>query len=165
MKIKLPLTAQRGAHDVIHYRPLIRLEVRTQDGDFAWLEFLVDTGADVTSISVDLAQEKQLHYDTSRQSHSAGVGGHVLHYANAAIRFRVVGKEHNWPCNFILQSPLAPLAQGLPARRLRQLPPLLGRAGFLTDYQVCINDTHMTLRRRGPLSILWYRLRRWWSNR
>lgn len=89
MKIKIPLTPKRGAGGVLHYRPLVQLEVRTRDMGFAWLEFLVDTGADVTTIPVVLAQAKQLDFATTHQASSSGVGGTVPHYANDAIRFRV----------------------------------------------------------------------------
>lgn len=58
--------------------PLLRLGVRTATSHFKDIEFIVDTGADISAISMLVAEENSIPYDTSQRVPMKGVADHPI---------------------------------------------------------------------------------------
>jgi hypothetical protein len=168
MQVKLPLTPEASPRaGTITFRPVVHIEVLRQDGRFGPLRFRVDTGADVTSIPFLVADASGVHItDHDRTERSMyGVGAEPIPAHRGVIHVRIAGSVHRLPCRFIGPfSPPPPSPPGAGSPRRRTPPNLLGRQGFLDIYDVCIDKTHLTIRRpsrfRRWLRRLW---RRYWA--
>jgi len=132
--------------------PLLTLRVRDRYGGFVPIRFRIDTGADVTTIPVTKARNDRISFREGQPGRAQGLAG-VVGLFRGRIHVLIAGRGYDWPCNF-LQAP-AVQGQGLGGQ---ELPPVLGRAGFLEDFAFCLDDEHFTLTRQGT----W---RRWWRHR
>jgi hypothetical protein len=147
MKILVPLVRRRVRSHDCHY-PEVTLWVRTRY-DYTKLRFRIDTGADCCAIPVATAQREGITFtsDSSTLGTATGLVGRVGKYIGS-IQVRIAGEEFDWPCDFLLP----------PANTLGNSPAstgmtrghnyaILGRAGFLTAYTLCIDDENLTLTR------------------
>jgi hypothetical protein len=108
----------------------------------------VDTQADFSAVPMTIAQREGIPYATDHPGEARGLVGTVAKFRDR-IRVVIAGQEHDWPCDFV-DAPAVP--------RLPELPPVLGRAGFLGDYAVTIDSGYLIIVRLGPI-------RRWWRKR
>jgi hypothetical protein len=133
--------------------PVLTLWVRTRYGDFADVPFVVDTGADCTSMPASFAQSKGIPFSRAAANRGlvSGLVGSVERY-RGSIQVRIGAELFDWPCDFLLAPPPAA------ARRRIRPPVVLGRAGFLSDFAVCLDDATLTIERRPHSG--WQRLRR-----
>jgi hypothetical protein len=153
MKVKVRLAARRSG-GVACPRPEVTLWVRTRYLDYTPVRFVVDTGADVTGIWTSVARQEGIPFpqDVSTRGRAGGLVGAVDSF-RGALRVRLRGEEFDWPCDFLTPPPESTAAG---ARRL----PVLGRAGFLTEFAACVDGDFLFVRRRWPSRPWWYRLAR-----
>jgi len=157
MKIKIPLVRRYSRRFGCGCpRAEIVMEVRTRDGDFVSMRFILDTGSDITTISVARARAFDLEFDDAPENEVdiTGSTGRGRGYRDA-MTARIQGMEFRWPCAF---SNL-PVREESPSAQLsepRSRHSLLGRAGFQNDWEFCIDDYFLTLVYRS-------RFRRWWK--
>jgi hypothetical protein len=127
--------------------PEITVLVRTSLGN-AKLRFVVDTGADITTIPMWLAQQERIDVSPHAiQGSVTGLHGQTVGKVCDLITFQIAGVRYQWPCDFILSPPTQ--------RRI----PVLGRAGFLREFAVCIDDEYLKITCRNRSRSWW---RRWW---
>src|SRR5206468_6446302 len=102
MKIRLPLIPRYSARfGCVCSRAEIVMEVRARSGNFVWMRFIVDSGSDITNISVAKARAFDLEFDDSSENEVdiTSATGHGRGYRGAvAVRFH--GLEFRWPCAF-----------------------------------------------------------------
>jgi hypothetical protein len=139
MKWRLTLEGGRTIRGFRTPRPVVTLWVRTRLGTFARLQFLVDSGADCTSLPLPFALRVGIAVPRSEASQITvgGLLGSTRGY-RGAIQVRIGREDLDWPCDF-LHTPLPP-----PTRP----PGVLGRAGFLDAFTICLNDDFLTIQRR-----------------
>jgi hypothetical protein len=114
------------------------------------IRFLVDTGADVTSLPQRLAEQEGIPF--SRSEAGRGLSGSLLGTAvryRGTIVVRIGSEEFDWPCDF-LQVPIPSSSRP---------EAVLGRAGFLADFSLCLDDEYLMIERRARS--WWTRLRRY----
>jgi hypothetical protein len=148
MMIRLHLV-DREVAGIYCPHPRVRLWVRDRYGAFVALYFRVDTQADFTTIPIPTAQEEGIPFATNHPGISYGLVGAVAKYWDR-VRLRIAGREHEWPCDFVTSPAPPPESQPPPL-----LTAVLGRAGFLDEYAVALDNGYLILTRLGPL-------RRWW---
>jgi hypothetical protein len=151
MMIRIAL-AQRWAGPIGCPRPEVTLQVRSRYGDFVGVRFSVDTGADLITIPIWLAEDHGIPFRRSASGSAVGLVGSVAKYRDS-IHLRISDREYEWPCDFI-QSPRPPSPGGSSPTSARVLP-VLGRAGVQNEFAICVDDEYLTITRLGP----W---RRWW---
>lgn len=121
--------------------PYVHLTVRTKYGDSATMRFILDTGASISVIPVQVALREGIGFSKSHTGMLASsVGGTVLcYYDFITVQSALSGKPHRWPCAF--------------ADRQDSVysPCILGRAGFLREFAFAISDDRMTVRYSHPL--------------
>lgn len=157
MKFKIPLVPL-VKFGIPCPRPEVLLEVRTRDGDFLALRFVVDTGTDITTIPLPRAETYALAFERSEQTRVAfqGSGGAGVGHLGMMV-VRLGGREYTWPCCFtVLPQAVASRAPS-PGTRTRLPPSLLGRAGFLADCAVRIDEPYLVISMHGPFG-------RWWRS-
>jgi hypothetical protein len=150
MTIRIPLT-QRTVDRVRCDSPSVVLRVRTRFGDTVSLPFLVDTAADLSAISIALARRHGILFSQSRSGFVGGLVGRTRRY-HGTIRVKVGRRWHRWPCYFI-ETPSDVGAETAVS--------VLGRAGFLDDYEFWIDDQFLTISRRTLLRRWWRAFGRW----
>lgn len=139
-----------------YHCPEITLLVRTSLGGVP-LRFVVDTGADLTAVPIQRARAERI--DISRdavQGQATGMHGQTIAKLRDWITFQIAGRRYRWPCDFVLVPPAA-----APVRRSGHTQPdsVLGRAGFLREFAVCIDDQYLKITCRNRSCPWW---RRWW---
>ena len=80
----------RGAYDNINgvRRPYITILVRSQDGVWIPLPFLIDSGADATFLDASCLQQIGANLEAMTQQTASGIGGKAAHIQIAtALRF------------------------------------------------------------------------------
>jgi hypothetical protein len=80
----------RGAYDDINEvrRPYITILVRSRDGAWIPLPFLIDSGADATFLDTSCLQQMGIDPGTASEQTASGVGGKAAHIEFAtALRF------------------------------------------------------------------------------
>ncbi len=132
--------------------PVVTVRILTRYGDYVALPFLLDTGADCTSIPIALAQREGIAFDRSQPGTAAGLVGRTRRY-RATIRVKIANHTHFWPCYF-LETPADVGAAAIS---------VLGRAGFLEDYDFCVDDQFLTLTKRTSFWRWWRRVTRFFS--
>jgi hypothetical protein len=120
-------------------QPRVKLRVLSRFRDFAEMTFKVDTGADLAAIPIPLADLEGIGYGRHDRGTAHGLGGSVRRYQDA-LTVRLGGVSFVWPCLFY------------EAPRETQLLPVLGCAGLLDDFDVCVGAKTFTLTRRGSWS-------------
>jgi hypothetical protein len=133
------------------------IEVRSRFGDFVPVLFRVDTGADVTTIPVPVAEEKGLGFTREHAGSATGIVGTVRKYAGS-LHVRIAGMEYHWPCDFTERPTAVEGRVGVTGQPLTSLSPVLGRAGLLDDFAVAVDSDYLIVTRLGPM-------RRWWRRR
>jgi hypothetical protein len=128
---------------------LVRLRVRDRYGVWATIPFRIDTGADTAVIPVAIAKQQGIAFQETVPSTAMGLVGTTKTYRDR-ITVQIAGREHDWPCEFIDVPP--------EVGNVKELPPVLGRAGFLDEYAVAIDAGYVILTRLGPIRRT---LRRW----
>jgi hypothetical protein len=126
-------------------RPVVTLRVLTRFGDYIDVPFLVDSGADLPSMSIRQARELGIPFERLNAGSVGGLVGRVSRF-RGVIRVVLAGRAHTWPCYFL----------ETPADADSVAMAVLGRGGFSKDYDVCTDDKFVTIRRRT-------RFRRWLS--
>jgi hypothetical protein len=128
--------------------PIVTINVRSRSGALSALHFCVDSGADLTTIPIDLAEEAGIAIPRSHltRGRSSGLTGTVEHY-RSVIHLRMFDEDFSWPCVFVE-------GRG-PASRLPYAA--LGRAGFASAFNACIADPHVTIERRRDHLPAWQR--------
>jgi hypothetical protein len=119
---------------------MLLLRVRGAFGEFTPVSFCIDTGADFSALPIPLAQHEGIAYprDETRRSIASGLIGSVSKY-RGVLRVRVFGEDFVWPCDFLESAgPASAHPYGV-----------IGRAGFLDVFTLCIEKPVFTLRRRG----------------
>src|SRR5438105_2074793 len=141
MKVRIPLMPRLSGTADCPY-PMVTLLV----GDLVSLPLRVDTASDCTAIPTSVARQLGIPFQKERASEARGMVGQVGKYRDT-IRVRLAGREHVWPCDFVEVPTSAPIVQ------LPDGPPLavLGRAGFLAEYAVAIDDDYLIITRLGPI--------------
>jgi hypothetical protein len=141
--------------------PMVTLRVRDRFGGLVAVPFRVDTQADVATMPITLAQKEAIPFTTARPGTARGLTGSVMKFRDR-LRVMIAGREHDWACDFV-----EPAQDPLTQRPLRDLPPVLGRAGFLNDYAITIDGGFLTITRTGPirrwLRGMRHRLWRWFG--
>jgi hypothetical protein len=112
------------------------LWVRTRYGDYTRVQFLIDTGADVSAVPIPKADGEAIPFRRVQPRDVYGVGGSAAGYRDA-IQVIVQGEPFVWPCSFYELPPD------------RDPLPVLGRRGFLQAFDFCLKERTCTLRRRG----------------
>jgi hypothetical protein len=165
MRVFLPLRPGYVFHlgaRVYAPSPEITIEVRSKYGDFVPVLFKVDTGADLTTIPIPVAEEKALSFSKEHPGSAIGIVGRARKYAGS-LHVRIAGKEYQWPCDFterrsVTQTPEAP---DNPVQT--SLSPVLGRAGFLDCFTISVDSRYLTITRLSPFLRWWRRCwRRIW---
>ena len=156
MKWRLPLV-RRTLGGIDCPRPEVTLWVRSRYGDYAAIQFIVDTASDFTAIPIPQAQREGIAFPQSpaQRGTAGGLLGAVEKYLGA-LHVRIAGEEFDWPCDFLVLPPAGPES---PAARQARTAPVLGRAGFLGAYAIGINGDYLTIKRR-PAGPWWRRLGR-----
>jgi len=114
----------------------------------------VDTAADLTAIPDQLAKQQGLSYSRVHPGTATGLVGSVGKFRDI-IRVRIAAEDFDWPCDFT-QAPSSALGGTSPTSP--EPLPVLGRAGFLDEYAICIDSGYMTITRLGPVRKWWRRL-------
>jgi len=156
MKWKIPLI-ERSASGIACDRPLLTLRVATPYG-LTPVHFWFDSGADVATIPVPLARQNGIEFAESEGARGAATGfaGRTTRY-RGAIRPLIAGEGYEWPCDFLVPPPSVPEGS-----RLYEYG-LLGGAGFLAAFAVCLDNEYFHLRRSFLDRPRWFRLfRRFW---
>jgi hypothetical protein len=128
---------------------VVLLKVHDRYGTFAEVAFRVDTQADVTTIPISLAQKEAIPFTKARPGTARGIGGKIAKYRDR-LHVVIAGREHDWPCDFTESAIDPETRQSLP-----DLSPVLGRAGFLEEYEIAMGSGFLVITRLGAL-------RRWW---
>jgi hypothetical protein len=128
-------------------RPEVTLRVRSRYGDYALVRFVIDTGADLTTIPIDLAQTEGIAFRRHAPGFASSLVGRARHYQDE-ITLLIGAEPFVWPCLFIEVPP-----------DVRDVVPVLGRAGLCDAFDFCMGKKTCSLTRRGRL---WARLWRWW---
>jgi hypothetical protein len=153
MKVKVRL-AERHSGGLLCPRPEVILWVRTQYLDYTPVRFVVDTGSDVSAMSIAVARQEGIPFPQTlaARGRAGGLVGAVDSF-RGILRVRVRGEEFEWPCDFLLSPAESPTAG------VRHLP-VLGRAGFREEFAMCVDGDFLFIRRRWPSRPWWYRLAR-----
>ncbi len=148
MKYKIKLLPRTAHASGFSYNsPEITLLVRTSFGNIT-ARFKVDTGADITAVPLRLAHEEGIDISPHAvQGQVTGLLGQTATKLRDWITFQIAGTQYRWPCDFI---------QSLPTP---QRTPVLGRAGFLQEFTICMDDEYLTITCRHRSCSWW---RRWW---
>ncbi len=154
MKRRLYLLPRPGGRDDLLV-PAVTLSVRTRYGTFAPIRFTVDSGADFTAMPIGLAQEEAIPFDRSDSTRglASGLVGAVERY-RSPLRVRLFGEDFAWPSDFLAGPSQA--GSSSPQRRYA----VLGRAGFLAAFHVCLDEDFLTIQRRLNDRPWWFRLGR-----
>jgi hypothetical protein len=139
MKIRL-LLQKRSVAGISCPVPVVRLRVRTRYGTLIELDFRVDTQADFTSIPISRARRQAIPFSAAHERRALGLVGETTVYRDR-VRIVLAGREHDWPCHFV----------HVPASREGDLPPVLGRAGFLDEYAIAVDSGFLIITRLGPI--------------
>ncbi len=145
MKVRIRLVPRKSGADDCPY-PMVTLFVRDLVGRVVPVYFRVDTAADCTAIPTTSARQAGIPFQTQRASEAGGMVGQARKYRDI-IRVVLAGREHTWPCDFVEVPTSAPIRQmpdGLPLA-------VLGRAGFLAEYAVSIDDDYLIITRLGRI--------------
>jgi hypothetical protein len=151
MKARLELQP-RTSGDLVCPFPIVKLRVRDRYGAIALLWFRIDSAADCSAIPVAVARREGLSFQQTRTSTAGGLVGTTTKFRDQ-IRVVLGGREHEWPCDFIV----TPASSGQQSDQLRDTP-VLGRAGFLQDYAITIDDGYLIITRLGPVRKLLRRI-------
>jgi hypothetical protein len=151
MKVRIALVPRTSEGEPCP-TPVIVLMVRDRYGASAELKFRVDTQADVTTVPIGLAEKECIPFSKGRPGTGRGIAGKIAKYRDR-IRVLLAGREHDWPCDFT-----EPAIDAETRQPLRDLSPVLGRAGFLDEYAVTIDSDYLIITRLGPI-------RRWLRRR
>jgi hypothetical protein len=147
MKYRIHLV-EHESWDASSPLPQVTLRVYDRYDMLANTTFRIDTGADLTTLSVSFARRHGIPFTTDAPSRARGMVGVVTSYPGE-IKIVLGGREHVWPCLFV-DSPT-------------ELDPVLGRAGFLDEYACAIDDGFLIITRLGPVRRFLRRcLHLWW---
>jgi len=121
-------------------RPMAEIDVRRGDGSLVKLSFVVDTGSTWCTIPVSLADEYEIPYlrDPSARSSMTTQAGAVTTY-RGFLNVRVFRTNCTWPCGFVESA---------------YQVPVLGRIGFMDDYEVHIDRRFVAITRPGLCRLL-----------
>jgi hypothetical protein len=154
MKVRVPLS-DHTVGGIACPIPLISLRVQDRYGLLATMPFRVDTGADFTSIPIPWARRNGIPFSERLERRAIGLVGTTRMF-RGSIRVVIAGRTHEWPCNFI-NIPAEAAGHG-------ELPPVLGRTGFLDEYAVSIDAGFLIIARLGRVRRLLRRtLHRHWA--
>lgn len=119
---------------------MAEIKVRRVDGGLTTLSFVVDTGSTWCTIPVSLADEYEIPYvrDPSARSSMRTQAGAVDAY-RGYLNVRVFSTNRTWPCGFVESA---------------YQVPVLGRVGFMDDYEVHIDRRFVTITRPGVFRLL-----------
>lgn len=148
MKRKIHLVQRRVIRSTIDSpRPELAIDVMTRVG-YQPVQFVLDTGADLTTIPQANALARQIPFTASgRRLAASGVGDRIPSVLGE-IQVCVFGRELVWPCVFS-ESSTRPRSSDSSERNP---PNLLGRAGFLTQLcDVLIDDRYLIITHRLSL--------------
>ena len=84
--------------------PGLALQVRDRFGTLATLPFRIDLGAGVSAIPLSTANKEGIAFQKTYKSIAVGMVGATIKYRDR-IRVLIAGKEHLWPCDFIVVPP------------------------------------------------------------
>ena len=112
----------------------LRLEIRTRHHDFRTVDFLMDSGAKVTSISAAAARDWHIPFSQKAiELELRTVLGRVrqrVHPGQITVRIPgLEGREFTWPCHFVEHKGSPP-------------PQVLGLAGILQDLRIIFDGAH-----------------------
>ncbi len=160
MKYKIRLSRRRPLAGGVSYDcPEITLLVCTSLGEFE-ARFVVDTGADLTAVPMELARRERIDISAGAvQGQATGMHGQRVAKLRDWITVQIAGIRYRWPCDFILSPPTASAGQAIRRSAYRLPESVLGRAGFLGEFAVCIDDKYLTITCRHRSYSRW---RRWW---
>jgi hypothetical protein len=150
MKRKFSLSRRPGSVG-LQDCAIVLLQVRSAFGDLTPLLFCIDTGADYSALPIPLACREGIAFprDEARRSIASGLVGSVAKY-RGVLRVRIFSEDFVWPCDFLDTSgPASAIPYGV-----------IGRAGFLDAFALCVEKPLFTLRRRGSF---WKRLLPPWT--
>jgi hypothetical protein len=145
MQVRLKLI-DRKIGDVDSPYPLVVLRVRDRYGTWAPVHFRIDTGSDCAAIPVPFARQEGIPFQQTRVSMAAGLVGTTPKFRDR-LQVMLGGREHDWPCDFIDATPPEHAQRGDPLREVA----VLGRAGFLDEYALAIDDGYLIITRLGPV--------------
>src|SRR5262245_45904906 len=94
-------------------------------------------------MSVSMARQQYIPFAEDHKVTLGGLAG-VTEAYRGRIRLVIGGREHTWPCDFVS----SPAHLGHPGR---ELPPVLGRAGFLDEYAISVDSGYLIITRLGPI--------------
>jgi hypothetical protein len=120
--------------------PVVTLLVGSRYGEYAKIKFVIDTGADVAAMPIELANLSGLSFQREVEGISGGLVGTTVSYRDA-LRVLVGRCVYEWPCNFVRT----------PAGR-RASTAVIGRTGFLDAFDFSISDGYLVIIRRGSVA-------------
>ena len=126
------------------------LRVRDRYQTYAELPFRVDTQADVSTIPVRTAEREAVPFTRQRPGVARGITGKV-NKCRGRIQVLIAEREHDWPCDFT-----EPAVDAETNQPMKDLTPVLGRAGFLDEYAMTVDNGFLIITRLGPLR-RWFR--------
>lgn len=111
------------------------VDVRTADGTFRKLRFLLDTGAAVSAMPMGLARILGIPHDRQRRMDFVGVGVAAVEAYLNEIVIRLCGVEHTIPCLIYCSDDV--------------FETFLGRSGFFERFNVSLSDRELTIEFRN----------------
>jgi hypothetical protein len=155
---RIPLT-HRQVSGISCSRPEVTLRVRTRYGDFIDVRFHVDTAADLTVIPLRIAEAERIPFSRANPGSAIGIVGSVEKFRDT-VHLRIGAEEFDWPCDFTHSPPVPSSALGGPSPSSPEPYGVLGRAGFLGEFAICIDSDYLTITRLGPVRKWWRRVRK-----
>src|SRR5262249_43424696 len=140
-------------------RAELELPVKTLTGWQGGIRFVVDDGTAFTLIPISVADQLQVPYARSNEPVRVRILATSTLGHRGFVSLRIDRSEVTLPCFFVEAPELGP------GRRPPKIPCLLGRAGFLDDFKVCINGLIVTIRRRRWWDRWRERVFQWWFMR
>jgi hypothetical protein len=143
--LRVPLQSARLATGFTALKALLGLEVRNRHHQFLALQFLVDSGANVTTMAVSAAQNHHIPFPKRAVElavHAAtGTVRQRVHPGTVTVRIPgLPGREFAWPCHVVEYPGAAPR-------------PVLGLAGILHDVRLIFVGSYGLQALRGWLVI------------
>jgi hypothetical protein len=132
--VRKPLRAKRLSTGYIAVQGAIELEIRTREHRFEALEFIVDSGSNLTTIPVSVAKKYRLSLPARSiplkiRTAAGSVARQVFAGQITARIPGLPGRDFTWPCHFV-------------AGPVNESGHLLGLSGIVNDLRLIFEGTY-----------------------
>jgi hypothetical protein len=139
--VRRPLDATRLVTGFTALKAVIQLQVRDQRRRFQPIDFLVDSGTNITTLSVADAEDALIPFPAQTVvlavRTAVGEVRQRVHPGYLTVRVPgLAGREFVWPCHFVEQRGVPPTAA-------------LGLGGVLNDLRIILDGTYALEARHG----------------